>query len=413
MLKQAVAVCFGLLFAGGVFAAGSSAPSGNDDLDAKLAEARARLEAAARDVAQLSSQLSGQLSQQLSGQIASATAEGMRQAAESMRAFRTRAVLGLQVQTEPPAKEQGVRVLEVSPGGPAAEAGVHSGDVIVALNEQPTTGPGAPRDLVERMTGVQPDSKVSLKLLRDGKPLTVQVVARPAFNFAWTGLNGHGMPVVDMDDQVFQGAFGPGCGGATFLSGVELAPVSPHLGEYFGVKQGVLVVRAEQLGMLQDGDVIMDIDGRVPQNGAHAIRILCSYQPGEKVRLDLMRQRKPVAEFLVVPSVPRGRSGHAAPRANPMNPLNPANPVNPPNPLNPLNPPNVLPAPQAPQAPPAAQAPAQPPPISVPFPALPNDDECLNPRGPRFDPMPGSEVPCVRLPDPRVMPLAAVTGNTG
>ena len=43
---------------------------------------------------------------------------------------------------------------------------------------------------------------------------------------------------------------------------------------------------------LQDGDVILSIDGRVPENGSHATRILHSYQPGEKIHLKIMRQRK-------------------------------------------------------------------------------------------------------------------------
>ena len=40
--------------------------------------------------------------------------------------------------------------------------------------------------------------------------------------------------------------------------------------------------------------MILDIDGRAPQNGAHALRILGSYQPGEKVAINVLRDRKPV-----------------------------------------------------------------------------------------------------------------------
>jgi hypothetical protein len=45
---------------------------------------------------------------------------------------------------------------------------------------------------------------------------------------------------------------------------------------------------------LQDGDVIESIDGREPENSSHATRILRSYQPGEKIRLKIMRQKKPM-----------------------------------------------------------------------------------------------------------------------
>ncbi len=373
MIRQAVAMCFGLLFALNVFAAGSSAPVGNDDLDVKLADARARLEAAARDVAQLSSQLSGQLSQQLSGEITSATAEGMRgaaegmrQAAERMRTLHTRAVLGLQVQTDQAGKDQGVRVIEVSPGGPAAEAGVHPGDVIMALNGTPTTGSRGARDLVERMEGVEPDSKVSLKLLRAGKPLSLTVTARPVYGgFAWTapGAVGHETRIRG-DSITFGGGPDGGCGP---FSGLELAALSPGLGQYFGTHEGVLVVRALHAGEgfpLQDGDVILSIDGRVPQDGLRAIRILCSYQPGEKVHLKLMRQKKGLDVEVSVPEQPRDRSGHAMPPAPPVPPIAGEPPA------------GVIPAPQS------------------------GTGDCLNPRPPPIDRMPGAQAPCIRLPNP-------------
>ncbi len=52
------------------------------------------------------------------------------------RTLRTRAVLGLQLQTQTSTKEQGATVMGVSPGGPAAEAGLAPGDVIVALERR-------------------------------------------------------------------------------------------------------------------------------------------------------------------------------------------------------------------------------------------------------------------------------------
>jgi hypothetical protein len=82
--------------------------------------------------------------------------------------------------------------------------------------------------------------------------------------------------------------------GAMF-EGMELADLSPALGQYFGTTQGVLVIRVPHDGeflKLQDGDVILSLDGRVPENGSHAARILRSYQPGEKIRLKVMRQKK-------------------------------------------------------------------------------------------------------------------------
>jgi S1-C subfamily serine protease len=270
MSKISAFVLAGLLLGGNALAADSpsaaSAPAAtpSSDLDAQLAAARQKLEAAARDVAQLSSQL---------GQSAMARVQNLR----------TRAVLGIQLQVEPSATEQGATISGVSPGGPAADAGVASGDVIVALNGAQITGPNAGRQVVERMALVKPDSKVTLKVLRDGKPKEFQITPRANVVDFFPDFNGPGPRPPP-----------PGGVGAIF-EGMELADLSPALGQYFGTGQGVLVIRVPHDGeflKLQDGDVILSIDGRVPENGSHATRILRSYQPGEKIRLKIMRQKK-------------------------------------------------------------------------------------------------------------------------
>lgn len=249
------------------------------DLDAQLLAARQKLEAAARDVARLSSQL---------GQTAMA----------QVRTMRTRAVLGLQVQTEPSPKEQGAIIMGVSPAGPAAEAGLVGGDIIVALNGAPISGPQAPREVVDYMANVKPDTKVTVKVLRDGKPREFQVTPRASFAAFIPGFDGPGAVwrapgPNEPRQQVFE--FRNLGGEGAMFEGMELAELSPALGQYFGTSKGVLVVRVPHDGdflKLQDGDVILSIDGRVPENGAHATRILRSYQPGEKIRLKIMRQKK-------------------------------------------------------------------------------------------------------------------------
>jgi S1-C subfamily serine protease len=77
-------------------------------------------------------------------------------------------------------------------------------------------------------------------------------------------------------------------------SDLQLATLNPGLGEYFGSKEGLLVVRAPKdsaLG-LKDGDVILEIAGRKPTSPEHAMRILASFEPGETLRLSVMRHQK-------------------------------------------------------------------------------------------------------------------------
>src|SRR6185436_12412576 len=74
-------------------------------------------------------------------------------------------------------------------------------------------------------------------------------------------------------------------------SDIELVSLTPELGEYFGVEKGLLVVRAGRASELgfRDGDVIIELAGRVPQSPEHALRILGSFEPGESVAAAIMR----------------------------------------------------------------------------------------------------------------------------
>jgi hypothetical protein len=80
----------------------------------------------------------------------------------------------------------------------------------------------------------------------------------------------------------------------TPLEDLELAPVNRDLGRYFGVTNGVLVVSVpagSRLG-LRAGDVVLSVEGRVPEGPGHLLRILQSYEPGEPIRLAIMRMKK-------------------------------------------------------------------------------------------------------------------------
>jgi predicted metalloprotease with PDZ domain len=251
-------------------AAGGSAHEGNsDDLDAQLAAARKQLEQAANEVARLSAQLS------------TATLDRVMPLFEPARA-----VIG--VELDPASTGAGARVREVSPGGPAAEAGIVPGDVIVAINGTAVTGADPARQAVTIMRDVKPESRVKVRVLRDGKAHDYVITARPGPTLFAAP---HDLP------DLLNGAL-PELRGAFMLHGpladMELVTLTPRLGSYFGTDKGVLVVRAPAGGTLklEDGDVILAIDGRQPTSGSHATRILGSYQPGEKVTLRILRQHK-------------------------------------------------------------------------------------------------------------------------
>jgi S1-C subfamily serine protease len=272
---------------------------------AKLDEARARLDKAARDVAEYSTQL---------GREAMGGEQGIR----TIRIDGDRrAVLGVQIDNA--SDKAGARVMHVSPGGAAEAAGIRDGDVIVSIDGKSIAGSSSAGEaVVEQMRSVKPDQKVKVRVLRDGKNKDFTVVARPmtfdrrVFAMRGPGMvgprgptgamgpmgQGHmgAMPMIQQFHAFFPGEFG----------GMELASLTPKLGAYFGTKEGVLVVQApdNEVFKLEDGDVIQSIDGRKPDDGAHAMRILRSYRSGEKVNLNVLRQRKPLTLAVTMPDRP-------------------------------------------------------------------------------------------------------------
>jgi len=250
----------------------------NKNLDAKLAEAQARLERAAHDVAELTSEIGGPLMDK----FMVFNGEGP-----------SRAIIG--VQLDPESGKEGARIQEVSPGGPADEAGLHVGDVITAINGTEVKGDSPARRVMQLMHKVAPESKVNVHVTREGKPRDFVITARRgAVSF---GLQHPPIPPIPPMPPGF-----PEAGVSTFgpvmihgqLGDMELATLTPQLGRYFGTEKGVLVVRAPKDFKLEDGDVILAIDGREPSSGSHATRILSSYQAGEKITIKVMRQQKTV-----------------------------------------------------------------------------------------------------------------------
>src|SRR5687767_9611337 len=256
----------------------------------KLEDARRRLDAAAREVAELTMTMS-------------------ESAVPSIRHFTRagvpRAMLGINL--GPRGGEEsndGVKIASVSPGGAAESAGLKAGDVLLAIGDKQLKAGSdlsAREVLLQAMGEVKPGDKVKLRYRRDKKEATATVTAEtPMMDRMWTrplavraGIPGMPFPAAPLAMMRAVGVFGS----------AELVPLTPKLGQYFGAEKGLLVVRAPDDARLklEDGDVILDIDGRTPKSASHALRILGSYQPGEKLKLNVLRARKPLTFDLTVP----------------------------------------------------------------------------------------------------------------
>lgn len=253
------------------------------ELRRELARAREQLSASATEIARLSAQM---------------TQPVLRDVMSNVRYIAGgRAVLGLSIEDT----ELGVLVSGVTPNGPAAEAGVTVGDTIVAINDvelgrDRVQSPSAA--LYGEVGSVVPGDEVKLRVLRGGDYRDLVVEASE--NQPWRTF-------------VFDGGRvswpGEGVSFRQFLqsrpwSDMELVALTPALGEYFGVEEGLLVVRAGQAAELgfRDGDVILDLGGREPQSPEHALRIMASFEPGESLQAAIMRQRRREALAIRVPA---------------------------------------------------------------------------------------------------------------
>jgi membrane-associated protease RseP (regulator of RpoE activity) len=232
-----------------------------------------------------------------------------------------RARLGIKVNLQARDTDSlGAYVESVTPNGPAAAAGLRSGDLITKVDGKSVLSGGAAagdRDarqslpglrLIELAARLEPSDTVAVEFLRGKDRRTVSLVTEAEPDMVMAGPGG-GHPFVmrfrgdgSHDDvRLPAGDFmdmGPG-ERFEFLAGsplgdLELAPLNPDLGQYFGTTDGVLVIRAPKDGTLglKGGDVVQAVDGRKPAGPSHLMRILRSYDRGETFKLDILRNRK-------------------------------------------------------------------------------------------------------------------------
>ena len=226
--------------------------------------------------------------------------------------FSNKPRLGVNISTDDQhSPVEGVGILSVTPGSAADDAGMRAGDIITAVNGESLTADSsyeANMRLLDFMKGVEEGDQLDVEYLRDGKVGTVQVEPRvvPQNTYAW--ISGDDFVMPDMPDihvspeaiERFRFSFGGWRGGWGDMEVVEL---TAGLGRYFGTDSGLLVISAPASNafQLQEGDVIQSIDGREPSSVNHCMRILGSYQPGEKLVLNIMRDKKRMSLEIEIP----------------------------------------------------------------------------------------------------------------
>ncbi|HET7023806.1 MAG TPA: PDZ domain-containing protein [Gemmatimonadales bacterium] len=249
--------------------------------------------------------------------------------------------IGVLVDMRPgPNDSIGATVQSVTPGGPAAKAGIQGGDIITRLkgtalvdrsaqrsasgddSDAPRSQPGL--KLLDLASGLSAGDTVAVEFRRGKERKTVQLVTSQAdglmtysvsgdtgmplfFRSAPGGAFRYGFKVPEPGDLPFSGNFSPDQMAPMMrdqvflrvgspLGDMEFAPMNPDLGHYFGVTDGILVLSVPDSSplALKAGDVILTVGDRKPNTVSKLLGILQTYDDGEVVTLDVMRERKHV-----------------------------------------------------------------------------------------------------------------------
>jgi serine protease Do len=189
---------------------------------------------------------------------------------------------------------RGALVSDVVDDGPAAEAGIEDGDVIVTMDDDEIEDA---EDLIRGVGRRSPKDSVHIEILRNGEPRGFDVVlgARPeekkiVKRFLKQGREGApDSPGVPRWIEKHIELPRPGA-----RLGVRVVDLNEDLGSYFKSEEGALVVEvlddspAEEAG-LKAGDVITSVGDRDIEDAEDLVDAIHDARDAKKVQLSVMR----------------------------------------------------------------------------------------------------------------------------
>jgi len=188
----------------------------------------------------------------------------------------------------------GVLVNSVMPDSPAAKAGFHEGDAIVAINDQKVTGPAQLRLIV---SSNHPGTDVKFRVVRYNDQLKhpeqmdLRATLRPLPEKP--GLK----PEKESSEEVAPKS------GEHFIKGVTIENLTEEVRHEYNISNevdGVIVTAVEKnsaaSGVLEEGDLIVQINRRAVKNVAEATAGKSG--PGEAMHLKILRNGR--TKFVIV-----------------------------------------------------------------------------------------------------------------
>lgn len=211
----------------------------------------------------------------------------------------------------------GVRVTVVGENTPASRAGVRTGDVVVEFDGERIR---SARQFARVVRETRPGRAVRVAVVRGGNRETLDVTPESRefgdFGAEISRQVERGLRSLPRDFDFDFNFNGPGdrlrlTSGARL--GAALAPLTPQLAEYFGVRDGLLVASVEADSSaaragLKAGDVVTAVRGRDVRTAAEVTRELRQAEPGTNLELRVTRDRKPLTITVPAPERPAART---------------------------------------------------------------------------------------------------------
>jgi C-terminal processing protease CtpA/Prc len=217
----------------------------------------------------------------------------------------------------------GAELSSVVDDGPAAEAGLRAGDIITraqgeALARTTRRGPSPGNRLIEIKDELEVGDTLHIEYRRGAETRTADIVLDDLGDSAWAYADWTDWtdeprvvvaPQIDVEPRGRISVRTPRLVTELYtglMSGwldVELVTLDEDLGRYFGTSEGLLVIKGSEEDELdlRSGDVILNVDGRKPTSQSHLVRIMRSYEAGEELNVEIMRNQGRQVIVLQVP----------------------------------------------------------------------------------------------------------------
>ncbi len=242
-------------------------------------------------------------------------------------------------------EDEGVLINKVIADGPAAEAGLEDGDVILKFSGEPINDYA---DLTKAVRATAPGDLVDIQILHNGTRQTAQIkmgkAEKQSFNYSFNSKGGaphaeffgeggeHKVIVMsggghggehgnvwfsDDDNEVTVDLERLFLGKDRGFMGVELDDLNPQLGEYFGVKDGegalINTVRedspAAEAG-LKAGDVIVAVNGESVTNAGEVHEAMADTDPEQEIEVKIVRKGKNKTLKVTLGEMPESEGKH-------------------------------------------------------------------------------------------------------